>query len=722
MKKLATFLNLTLCLELVLMPLNQSLITSRPVEANTCSTGQQWDANLGRCLTDVETAKVMQATASCDAKDIECYKKNAKEAFDKKVESGEAPGEVKNKGFVSTIGKAGSVAGALFSATAFFKTKPAKCAAISHGMIIAGGVTTFVGEMFANNKHKKNLKEIEKEWNQIVNTNYDGTDKDSKKAHASAAQGEAFEMMAKAEDSIADNSKTKTKIHMAATAMYAAAGIAAGLEIYAEKASGGTGKLATMCKSTPAPTGTYNPPKINYLYASNEYERFNTLQNDQEFESYLFYNQKRQYLSLNILENNFESFFTVFTSTQTQSSPTLDEYLAANEVGLDQETKTTVRAVLHTMLGHLNPFPASAHATVISSEGLGKLLESPWTRLGLSTVLAGWSLIMMKHTKSQTEASTNRAELLRKMKSDFLGAAATINMCTPEDRSNTNKPECYCYNSDGQRSTNRSNSQICQKLWNGSLASAQSYKNSSNAFAGCINSANEHDPVCACKKSSKGCLTVSTKGISGISTGALSMLNSGVSPVNEIATGNFAAATASDSASLNNAMRTVKALDKMLDQPDIKKEIKDKDKFLAGIETAAAKGSNGNYSDGLNGNSFSGSAGQAVASLEKELEAKAPELFKTEKGSAPLAGASKAKGKGIDFDFGSNDNQEQIDGQVAQVMNQNFDYSQNDINNQSHTNIFELLSNRYQRSALRRLFDDEGKSKAEAPSNSDISN
>ena len=435
----------------------------------------------------------------------------------------------------------------------------------------------------------------------------------------------------------------------------------------------------------------------------------------------MFYNQKRQYLSLNILENNFESFFTVFTSSQTLSSPTLDEYVAANEVSLDQETKMTVKAVLHTMLSHLNPFP-SAHAFNVSSESLGKLLESPWTRLGLSTVLAGWSLIMMKHTKSQTEASTNRAELLRKMKAEFLGAAATINMCTPEDRSNTNKPECYCYTPDGQRSTNRSNSQICQKLWNGSLASAQSYKNSNNAFTGCISSSNEHDPVCACKKSSKGCLTVSTKGISGISTGALSMLNSGVSPVNEIATGNFAAATASDSASLNNAMRTVKALDKMLEQPDIKKEIKDKDKFLAGIETAAAKGSNGNYNDGLNGNSFSGSAGQAVASLEKELEAKAPELFKTGKGSTPLAGASNSKGKGIDFDFGSNENQEQIDGQVAQVMNQNFDYSQNDINNQSHTNIFEVLSNRYQRSALRRLFDDEGKSKAEAPSNTDISN
>lgn len=721
MKKLATFLNLTLCLELVLMPLNQSLITSRPVQANTCSTGQQWDANLGRCLTDVETAKVMQATASCDAKDIECYKKNAKEAFDKKVADGEAPKEVKNKGFVSTIGKAGAVAGALFSATAFLKTKPAKCAAISHGMIIAGGATTFIGEMFANNKHKKNLKEIEKEWGKIVNTNYDGSDKDSKKAHASAAQGEAFEMMAKAEDSIAANSKTKTKIHMAAAAMYAAAGIAAGLEIMAEKASAGAGKLATMCATTS------NSQQSFHHYAQSSHELFPSLKEDTEFASFLHYNQKKQYLSLNAVKDNFESIYTVFSSIQNLSSPSLHEYLAASEIGLDQETKLTVKAVLITILNNLNPLPAQAHALpggimAGATEGLGKLMATPWTRVGLSAVLGGWSLIMMKHTKSQAEASENRAELLRKMKAEFLGAAATINMCTPEDRSNTNKPECYCYTADGQRSTNRNNSQICQKLWSGGLASAQNYKNSNSGFTGCINSANEHDPVCACKKSSKGCLTVSTKGLTGLSTGAFSLLNSGISPVNEIASGNFAAATASDSASLNNAMRTMKALDKMLDQPEIKKEIKDKDKFLAGIETAITKATGANnYNDGL-ANSLGGSAGQAVATLEKELETKAPELFKTEKGSVPLAGAGKAKGKGIEFDFGSNENQEQIDGQVAQVMNQNFDYSQNDINNQSHTNIFEVLSNRYQRSALRRLFDDEGKSKAEAPSNSDITN
>ena len=723
MKKLATFLNLALCLELILMPIGQNMISISPsMAAESCPTGQQWDGNLGRCLTDVETAKVMQATASCEPKDIQCYKQNAQQAFDKKVADGEAPEQVGDKkGFVSVIGKAGAVAGILFSATAFLKTKPKKCAAISHGMIIAGGVTTFVGEMFANNKHKKNLKEIEKEWDKIVNTNYDGTDKDSQKAHASAAQAEAFEMMAKAEDSIADNSKTKNKIHMASAAMYAAAGIAAGLEIVAENASAGAGKVATMCATTSTSEKTF------HHYATNSYDIFPSLNEDSEIESFLFYNQKKQYFSRNVVKDDFESFYTIFSSIQNLSSPSIEEYYAASELSLDQESKLTVKAVLSTILSNLNPIPSEAHAAgaiagvaTTAAEGLGKLLATPWTRVGLSTVMAGWSLIMMKHTKSQAEASERRAALLRKMKAEFEGAAATINMCSPEDRSNTNKPECYCYTADGERNANRTNSQICQKLWSGSVAGASNYKNSSNAFTGCISSSNEYDATCACKKSSKGCLTVSTKGITGLSTGSMSLLNSGVSPVNEIATGEFASATASDSASLNNAMRMVKALDQLMDQPEIKKDIKDKDKFLAGIETEVAKsvGGNNNYNDGL-ASTFSGSAGQAVAALEKELEEKSPE-FKKSSTTAISTTSKPAKGKEFNFDFGGSDTQENVDGQVAQVMQQNFDYSQNDINNQSHTNIFEVLSNRYQRSALRRLFDDEGKTKPEAASATDI--
>lgn len=697
--------------------MEQGLLRVNSAEASSCSQGQQWNSNLGRCLTDVETAKVMQATANCDPKDVACYKENAKAAFDKDVAAGKAEKAKGNNKFMSTVGNAGAVAGSVMSVVTWMNTTPDKCAAVSHSMIIAGGVTTFVGEMFANSKHKKNLKGIEKDWDKIVNTNFDGTDKDSKKAHSSAAQAEAFEMMAKAEDSIADNAKTKNKIHMAAAAMYAAAGIAAGLEIIAAKGTMGASKAQSWCGTSPA---TFNTSATDLMYASTEYDHFQSLKEDQEFTHFLSLNAKKHYFESNAIKDNFESIFTLYSSQNNQfSSPSLDEFQATKRLVLDEESQVTVKNVLKIILTNINPLPASAHAA-FDMGGLKTLMEKPYTRLGFSVVLGGWSLIMMKHTKSQEEASRNRAEHLRKMKAEFEGASSALNMCAPQDRSNTSKPECYCYTPEGQRNSSRSNSQICQKLWSGELAAAKEYKNSNNAFTGCISSTNQYDAACACKKSSKGCLTVSTKGVSGISTGALSLLNSGVSPVNDIASGNFAKGTASDEAILNNAMRTMKAVDKMMDQEPIKSQIKDKDKFLAGIETAVQKATGGGNYDGL-ANNFSGDAASAVASLEKEIDKSSTKVKKASSPTQVAGPAASKKSQGFSFDLGQDNDQEKINDQVAQVMNQDFDYAQNDIN-QSQTNLFELLSNRYQRSGMRRLFDEEGRTAPETASNTDINN
>src|SRR5690606_16074623 len=132
------------------------------------------------------------------------------------------------------------------------------------------------------------------------------------------------------------------------------------------------------------------------------------------------------------------------------------------------------------------------------------------------------------------------------------------------------KPECYCYTPEGQRNPNRGSSQICQKLWSGTLASAKDYKASTPGFSGCVNASNNYDSSCACKKSSKGCLSVSTKGVTGLGTGGLSLLNSGISPLNDMASGNFAKAEASQAGSINNAMRLLDAADKLASQPAYK--------------------------------------------------------------------------------------------------------------------------------------------------------
>src|SRR5690606_19658454 len=115
-------------------------------------------------------------------------------------------------------------------------------------LIIAGGATAFIGELYANQKHKKNLKEIEKDWKKITNTGHDGQDRDSQKVHATAAQSEAFEMLARVEDSTAKNAKTKSTIHAIAAAAFGAAAVVALTEYFSP--DGG------ICPKSSAPSTT----------------------------------------------------------------------------------------------------------------------------------------------------------------------------------------------------------------------------------------------------------------------------------------------------------------------------------------------------------------------------------------------------------------------------------------------------------------------------------
>ena len=73
-----------------------------------------------------------------------------------------------------------------------------------------------------------------------------------------------------------------------------------------------------------------------------------------------------------------------------------------------------------------------------------------------------------------------------------------------------------------------------------------------------------------------------------------------------------------------------------------------------------------------------------------------------------------------DFDFGttSDDSGITIEDDVAGVMKK--DFKIDDINSNSDHNIFKIISNRYHRSGLRRLFDKNGISKADSANDTDI--
>jgi hypothetical protein len=109
-----------------------------------------------------------------------------------------------------------------------------------------------------------------------------------------------------------------------------------------------------------------------------------------------------------------------------------------------------------------------------------------------------------------------------------------------------------------------------------------------------------------------------------------------------------------------------------------------------------------------------------VKALEKELKDSKQQLKEIQSGGGGIAGGDGATPSEPELEFGMSEkdlaNQQ---GDLTQAMKQNLDYGQNDINS-SGGNIFEVLSNRYQRSGMRRLFDDEGKTQADKASDTDI--
>jgi hypothetical protein len=109
---------------------------------------------------------------------------------------------------------------------------------------------------------------------------------------------------------------------------------------------------------------------------------------------------------------------------------------------------------------------------------------------------------------------------------------------------------------------------------------------------------------------------------------------------------------------------------------------------------------------------------QAAQQLEKELGGRS---FESIKGSPAVAQPGNANpGNDPGFSLGMpGAAAPTTDQQVAEVMGQDFNYGQNDIT-KSDSNLFQILSNRYQRSGMRRLFDDKQTTAADPANKKDI--
>lgn len=744
MRKLFGLLNFILCFELAMGTFIPNLsLFSNTAYAQSCSTGFTYDSVLNRCLTKTETANVLNATASCNG-DKECYKRNAQEAFEKEVNAGNAPKAAKGtSGFVSNVANIAAVAGPVTLAVMGLSSSTSTCTAASFWTMVGGSVALFVGDNLANFQHKKRLKEIKDDWGKIVNPEQAAGDKDKEKEISMEAQSQAFEMLARSEESLAKAAKMKKTFFTVAALAYAASGVIAGIEYIMETKPSPDSmahKIANLC----TPTGTKIDIPQKGLYASY-------LEGKKDFYlDHIFYHNLEQSSDMTSFLVNQQSMKGGFSSPSIELYSSLNDSLKTFELP-ERDAFEMFKEVSISILKNLNPLP-SAVAEVDSNAsksfkdmeakgsnplltaGLGaaagfaagklvsKDLITPMVRGIFAGVMAGMAAVMASHAGKQAEASAKRAELLRKMRDEFKSAYGAINNCRSEDRSDPGKPECYCYTPENGKNPNRSNSSVCQKLWAGIDTTSGKYTASNANSKVCINNQNKADATCACKTNNT-CMKVNLQSLKGgVGTGTFSMLSQAVDPVNKVANGSMDAANVDTATMASLAAKLGKAQAQLENQKEFKDIKKNKKKLEDQLVKKLSSGSSSMPSSSLlgstGGSNLPSNPGEAARMLESELkDSPVQGISGGQQGIAANSTYSGEEEAPFDFNLGGTtpDPIAEREGQLAEAMAQDLDYGASDINEGANTNIFELLSNRYQRSGMKRLFEDKSAANATEP-------
>lgn len=353
------------------------------------------------------------------------------------------------------------------------------------------------------------------------------------------------------------------------------------------------------------------------------------------------------------------------------------------------------------------------NSKVSTTEGkFVKFLLKPSTRIAINGVLGGWMGTMAAFMQNRKEEAEARAKKLREMKEEFVSANGLIG-CKEEDRSNSCKPICYCYTPDNKRNPDRAKDKVCTNTY--ANLQYDPYGNNGNDRI-CLDQNNRLDAQCACR-AKKSCMKITSRlNMSGFKPGTFKMINAGIGPVQDLFNGNVGAGNISDSAGIN-AAKIRNAADAMLAKVD-PKAFKEKNRLMAGMSKALLASGSGMSMGGSGRGALPSSPAGAAAALDKELKDHKKE--KAAAASNPGVVGAGFSGEDEEPDITMTEDAGGEDIEIADVMGKEMDLGNNDVHTGSHTNIFEVLSNRYQRSGMRRLLDPGSAVPADAPAETEL--
>jgi hypothetical protein len=361
-----------------------------------------------------------------------------------------------------------------------------------------------------------------------------------------------------------------------------------------------------------------------------------------------------------------------------------------------------------------------------AGSGFNMNLSSPPMIMASSVAMAAINGKLAMHMKEAEKLADSRIKIIDGIMDSFVESMAGF---CPQGREDLSNPRCYCYTDSGQKNDNRTNSAICQDLWE------QDYKNfhidpnqydiARGPAQGCITSNGKFDLECKCKSmiNTKTGLNACYKtqvptsaeigaANQGLGIEALASQFDSISAGASAAIGNLnAGALGKQAARANRAFGELakKAKAQGISLGPVS-PTGDNDKFAmtfarkTSTPSLLAQAKSGLLSSiAAAARPPSGDLLEAIAQAEKVTEQQVPKAQLTGgKGSAVLDKKKKGKGK---FRFNWNEDSKSKVESYTQAEKEQLNSMVSDIVTEESVSIWEVISNRYISSGIKRLFD-----------------
>lgn len=731
--------------------------------AESCASGLQWSDAVGRCVTSDDAAKIQNANAQCAGLGTQELKKKCYEdAITAKVSEAESDGTIYahqkvNPNIASIIL---AMAG-IYAAFQMSITATGDCLmAYSKWSFIIGSLAVMAGEVLSAITYKNKMKDAEKEVAE-ENSNSKGTNSDN--ATATDTQLASLVALEKKEDATIAAGKTKKTLYTVAAVAHGVAAAIATYEIIAYHAQMvcpgpcGAFTIQYMCTTAPVKTNQVDP---KLLSPHKYYAQRNEQKAEKFIDNYFMKNQRVSYAAFSQTNSMLNEFATSIAdlaiynienrdlyegkniSPDASAYFSLQKIVKENNLELDKET-ITIAAIAEKMTEQFMIKNAHADGEGVSlllgaagvggmfliqstSYGIKNMFFSPYTRLILAGVYLANDIFMISHINKQIEKAEERKIFVQGLAKQVAGAGAEFGCTTNDRNSNLSKPNCYCYTESGTLNPSRSNSATCKSLFGGKPIASQKKTDKTNqgsSTKACITKSGGIDNKCGCAKTKTCAQSPSISGGNGVPAGLLGSLPT---TVNGLTNGSLSAQDIDMDSMEALGARAKKFQENLISKnPKLAQKINEarnsSDKVLAKMRRdIMANPKFASLGSGSSGNFNTSDPNKALEQMKEELK---QEIKGYDAPVVPVAGGD-GKKAGEEFNLGIGNEGEAItieEEKLAEVMNSEFDMSAGEINGDTGANIFDILTNRYQRSGMRRLFGGEAMIPADKPNETEIS-